>query len=240
VHWSHITNDPNSPEAQAYRSAQLRAARRPPVSDRTAYITMLAKDRRVLDIGSVDHDADVADAFSLHRALAGASRTCVGADIVAPGVARLVEEGFDVRVADVSSPDFAATMGDGVYDLVVAGELIEHLGNLSALFENVRSVLALEGRLVLTTPNPYCFRLIVGNLRGHAGENVDHVAYCFPSGMAELADRHGYVLDGFRGALTPSTGKPSLRRKLSTSMSSLPFIAREASCETLIYEFTPA
>jgi Methyltransferase domain len=123
--------------------------------------------------------------------------------------------------------------GRGRMDLVVAGEVIEHLDNPSALLTNVRPAPAREGRLVLITPNPYCLRLVMASLRGRVVESVDHIAYFFPSAIAELAYRAGYRLDRWCGARHNFGGSPPLRRRLADVAARWLFCP-EAACWTII------
>lgn len=96
-------------------------------------------------------------AFPRRRELAGftrtlrhAARSCIGLDILEADVGALVERGYDVRVHDLTSKPF-----DGHFNLVVAGEIIEHLGNPEDFLRNAAAALLPGGRLVVTTPNPY-------------------------------------------------------------------------------------
>jgi hypothetical protein len=62
------------------------------------------------------------------------------------------------------------------------------------LFELASSVLSNAGQLIITTPNPYAPTRVRAGQLGIVWENVDHIVYAFPSGIAELCDRHGLRL----------------------------------------------
>ncbi|MBV8950573.1 MAG: hypothetical protein JOZ99_06845, partial [Actinobacteria bacterium] len=86
----------------------------------------------------------------------------------------------------------------GPFEIVVAGEVIEHLGNPQALFEFAQKTLVRGGIMVVTTPNPYAPHRVRAGQLGVTWENTDHVLYAFPSGMVELAGRTGFVLEEYR------------------------------------------
>lgn len=80
------------------------------------------------------------------------------------------------------------------FEVIVAGELIEHLERLDMLFVLARCALSEGGQLIITTPNPYAPARVRAGQLGIVWENVDHIAYAFPSGIAELCERHGLRL----------------------------------------------
>lgn len=75
----------------------------------------------------------------------------VSIDINGSNVAKLRKMGFDDLHA-ASAEDFDL---DYEFDTVVAGELIAHLANPVTLLDHARTHLAVEGRLVPTTPYPF-------------------------------------------------------------------------------------
>ena len=50
------------------------------------------------------------------------------------------------------------------FDTIIAGELIEHLENPASFLKSCRKIVTNEGRLLLTTPNPYHWSTVIGNL----------------------------------------------------------------------------
>ncbi len=233
MRWTEVSENPNSKEALQYRASQLAQAHQSPVEYRDPYLASLARGKRVLDVGVVNHVSDGdAHAAYLHRALVQVATEVVGIDIVEKGVASLSEQGYDVHVADIAKPGLATIVGTS-FDLVIAGELIEHIDSPGVMLENARSVLVKGGHLLLTTPNPYGISSILSQARGRVEENVDHLVFYFPSGMAELADRYGWKLVSYRGSLDARSPK-SLKRKALNLMAK--FATEDLPCWTYIYE----
>lgn len=192
--WTDLADDPNHPDALAFRAKTLRAAWREEIPDRSEFIVARARARRVLDIGCVAHDIERMKSSSwLHGRVASVADTCVGVDILEDGVAHMRRLGFDAICHDLTQGP-GPIVDRGPFDVIVAGELIEHVPATDMLFRTARDLLAPGGELIVTTPNPWAPHRVRAGQRGDCWENTDHILFAFPSGMAELAERHGLVL----------------------------------------------
>ncbi len=68
------------------------------------------------------------------------------------------------------------------FDVIIAGEMIEHLSNPGLFLSGIQRFMSAETKLVVTTINAYsAFRFLIYGLRGKGGKNEpvhpDHVAY---------------------------------------------------------------
>jgi 2-polyprenyl-3-methyl-5-hydroxy-6-metoxy-1,4-benzoquinol methylase len=192
--WSDLADDPNDANAIARRADTLRAAWRPAVADRAEFIVERSAGRKVLDIGCVAHDVDrMTSSEWLHARVARAARECVGVDVLEAGVEHMRELGYTAVVHDASTgPGPLAELGP--FDVIVAGELIEHVASVDMLFRLAVEVLSDRGELIVSSPNPWAPHRVRAGQLGIAWENCDHILLAFPSGMAELAERHDLVL----------------------------------------------
>lgn len=192
--WTDVATDPNDAAALAARANTLRQAWRQPVADRLAFLADRCRGKRVLDIGCVAHDEARMDSPQwLHAKLASVAERCVGVDVLQGGVDAMKQRGFEAITHDLAT-GLGPLEEHLPFDTIVAGELIEHIGDLDMLFRTTAVALAPDGVLILTTPNPYAPSRVRAGQRGLVWENVDHIVYAFPSGIAELAERHGLVL----------------------------------------------
>lgn len=192
--WSSIHPDPNNPDVIAVRAEQLRLAWRPPIEDRIGFLVSRCEGRSVIDVGCVAHDAARMGHESwLHARLAQVADSCVGIDVLESGVIEMRERGFRAEVHDMAQGASGLDVELPV-DRVIAGELIEHLNSPEILFRFAADVLGDDGELIITTPNPYSPERVWAGQHGCVWENVDHVLYAFPSGIAELAYRTGLKL----------------------------------------------
>ena len=194
IHWTATAPDPNDQRVIEERAQVLAAAWRPAIADHTAFICDRIEGKSVLDIGCVAHDdARMQSDSWLHKHVAASAKTCVGVDILDSGVDAMIAAGFDVVLHDLSY-GLGPLAERGPFQAIVAGELIEHVSDIDMLFAAAADGLTIDGELILTTPNPYAPARMRAGQRGDVWENVDHILYAFPSGIAELAERHGLVL----------------------------------------------
>lgn len=235
--WHDLSPNPNDPSVIAWRQHTLDATRHEPVPNRTWYLKALAEGHDVLDIGVVEHEVSAAQSARwLHRHLAEAARRCVGVDILADEVHKLREHGYDIRVVDVIESPL-----DEQFDVIIAGEIIEHVGAPQALFESVASMLTDDGVFALTTPNPYMAHRVWRYLRGDFPDSVDHTTMLTASNLVELASRAGLDLVAWRGIRLKD--RAGVRNRLTSAMRRAMIaagFAEEIACDSIIYEFRRA
>lgn len=186
----------------------------------------------MLDIGVVDHELNSRPGeVWLHGEIAKAGKSVLGVDILPRAVADLKARGYNVILHDVTAEPL-----DEKFEIITCGEVIEHLGNPGGLLKAARKMLEPGGRLILTTPNPYFASRVRDSLTGRFHESVDHVTFLFPSGIAELAEREGLVLDKFQGILTTRALRPRGKLRLAWTRATRPVAALERFCRSMMYE----
>ena len=138
----------------------------------------------------------------LHATLRRHSKRLYGIDSDRQGIDQLRELGFDdLYLADLEKLDQCRDLG--TFDVVIAGEVIEHLNNPGVFLQGVKRFLRKDSRFVLTTINAYCaMRYAIYALRGKGGTNEpvhpDHVAYYSYSTLQLLLERHSFKVVDFR------------------------------------------
>jgi hypothetical protein len=168
------------------------------IVDRIDEIRRLVRGRSVIDLGFVDEgqmSAKSGRGTWLHEAVRAEARSCVGVDADTGGVEHARQLGFDARAADVADPDSIAALGLQPAEVVLAGELLEHLDLPGGFLEAVKSIIAPGGALVLTTPNAHALTNTIGALAGRELVNPDHVAWLSWRTLETLLARHGWRLD---------------------------------------------
>ena len=91
---------------------------------------------------------------------------------------------------------------DDKFDVIVAGEIIEHLNNPGLFLKGIQRFMSSETRLVITTINAYsALRFLIYVLRGKGGKNEpvhpDHVYYFSYSTLRLLVNRANLSVSEF-------------------------------------------
>jgi 2-polyprenyl-3-methyl-5-hydroxy-6-metoxy-1,4-benzoquinol methylase len=149
--------------------------------------------KTVLDVGCVQHEASSeASEFWLHRRLAESAKSVLGIDVVEEEIEELRRRGYNIIYADAMTASLQQT-----FDVIVAGEVIEHVVNPGALLTNMRRHLNEDGTLVLTTPYPFFFHNVLTAIfsRQKLCWNSDHVAWYEPYVLGTMLRKTGYALD---------------------------------------------
>jgi 2-polyprenyl-3-methyl-5-hydroxy-6-metoxy-1,4-benzoquinol methylase len=138
----------------------------------------------VLDIGCASR---YGRADWLHGLLAAETDDLVGIDMNTKIIGELEEAGYNVRLADAQDFDLGRT-----FDVVFAGELIEHLDNVHGFLTSVAKHLAPGGRLVLTTPNAFYVGNFIYRLGGKARVHPQHTAWYCESTLKRVLKVNGF------------------------------------------------
>jgi 2-polyprenyl-3-methyl-5-hydroxy-6-metoxy-1,4-benzoquinol methylase len=197
LQWREFSNDPNAPEVLAARRDALKSARADVVGDRITYLCNLVRGRRILDVGVVDHFLDASSSERwLHGELCEVAEKCVGVDVLVEQLEQLRLRGYDVRNVDLTHGPL-----DETFDIIVMGEIIEHIEQPGMLLRNAAMMLEEGGVLVLTTPNPWYVNVIIKNLLDTAPftDSADHVSWYDASTLYEMGQRCGLQLYRYAG-----------------------------------------
>jgi 2-polyprenyl-3-methyl-5-hydroxy-6-metoxy-1,4-benzoquinol methylase len=218
------------------RAAIAKARSASLVSGRVAYLCGLVAGKSVLDIGVVEHTLRAAEHSQwLHAHLRRHAAECIGVDILETEVKYLNERGYNVIVADVARAPLART-----FDVIIAGEVLEHLDAPGMFMENCAAMLKPGGRLAITAPNPWYANAILKNCfsRSTFVDSADHVAWYEPSVLFELGQRHRLRLDRYAGVIVsqPTTMKAKVFLALRPILVALG-VAPELFAKSTIYEF---
>ena len=176
----------------------------PLVKDRVSYLLHISAGLDVLDVGCAGKKADgrIPDvATTLHHALKLVCKSLVGVDSDEGGIQLLAREGFEVTCDDVITMDLQRS-----FDLIIAGEIIEHLSNPESALKNLGKHLNKTGRLILTTCNPFYYRQQSKILRkGSIQVHPEHTAWYDPMTMGVLLNNAGFKI--IKGAWLSSSKK---------------------------------
>lgn len=166
-----------------------------PRVDRVTFLVEQARGRRVIHVGFVDTGCrsmqEHAGAW-LHGHLADAATSLVGIDVDEPGVKEAADAGYEVYAADCRDPQALRELAIEPAQLVIAGEVIEHVDDPGAFLAGLHAVLAPGGQLVVTTPNAYGLFNVLASLAHREINHPDHVMMFTWRTLTNLAARHGW------------------------------------------------
>lgn len=178
--------------------------------DRIAYLTRRVAGKKVLDLGALDETAyelKVDTGTWLHKQMASAAREVVGID----NSSKVPDEGLHLF------PNSAIYRGDifelepvlarhGDPEVVVAGELIEHLPNTLQFLQSLKRACGpATPEVILTTPNACSWHNIVLGLVGRESMHRDHLhvySYKTLNTMFQRAGFAGWRMIPYRARFT--------------------------------------
>lgn len=177
----------------------LEAVRVPHPVDRLDFMSRQVSGKRVLDLGALDEtaiDAKRGTENWLHARLCASASSVVGIDnsSTLPAEGLQTANGGLIIHADIFdlSPVVECY---GKPDVVVAGELIEHLPDTEAFLRSLQQNPALKGTdFVFSTPNACCWHNFFIGLAGRESMHQDHLQVYSYKTLRTLFDRSGIEL----------------------------------------------
>lgn len=149
----------------------------------------------VLDLGCVQHNPEnYKSKYWLHKAITRVANSVDGLDLYEEGVAYLKSKGYAIFVGNAETFKLEKT-----YDVIIAGDLIEHLGNLSGFLHSCKSHLRRGGKLLISTPNPWYWRFVFKAVlfAGRVKPNPEHTLWMCPTVLEQLLARHDMKVDSW-------------------------------------------
>lgn len=164
--------------------------------DKNKLICELCAGKDVLDVGCIDHSIDAALKLGdnwLHKRIQKVAKSLTGIDLLEEDAALLNAEGYNIIVTDAEQFSVGRK-----FDVINAGDIIEHLTNIGGFLESVRLHLREDGIVIITTPNPFnieqYFKILLYNT---VAVNEQHTVWIDPRVMWEIAGRHNFHIAEF-------------------------------------------
>lgn len=177
---------------------------RMPLVQRVEFLKEVSRGKKVLHLGCTDWpytEVAIEAGTQLHVALKDIARDLWGFDADKEGLDFFKAKGFEnLYQADLERLDEVET--DETFDVIIAGEMIEHLSNPGLFLRGIRRFMRRDTKLVITTINAYCgMRFFLYGLRGRGGRvepvHPDHVSYYSYSTLRHLLDRESFKETNF-------------------------------------------
>jgi 2-polyprenyl-3-methyl-5-hydroxy-6-metoxy-1,4-benzoquinol methylase len=164
--------------------------------DREQFVLDMCKEKNVLHLGCADFpytDESIKSGKWLHAKITSVASSCLGVDLDKESIEKLKNQ-YGVDNIVEGNAEALNKCSDQKFDVIVAGEIIEHLNNPGMFLDSARDMLSPGGRLVITTTNAYCFRRFLRVLFSIESIHPDHTYYFSHTTLHTLAKRFGYSL----------------------------------------------
>jgi 2-polyprenyl-3-methyl-5-hydroxy-6-metoxy-1,4-benzoquinol methylase len=175
------------------------------------------KEKEVLDIGCIEHDLNRKhkERIWVHDFLRENANHVTGIDILKDDIKTLKSLGYDVYNQSAETFNF-----NKKYDVIFAGELIEHLSNPGLFLQRSKNHLKKNGTLIITTPNAYSLERLLRILKSYTNDpdvNKEHTVWFSPAVITELLSRYNLSVLDIKFVDYPRI-KPKLIYKVSNSL----------------------
>lgn len=182
---------------------------------RTQFLRERCRNRRVLHLGcsSGRYINDRLQRGSLlHGILAEEAEELYGLDLDARSLDLLQQLGFthlyQGNAEKLEELDLRET-----FDVVLAGDLLEHITKPGAMLDGVKRFLKPTGRFIVSTNNAFGLHYQLRRWMGSYVEHIEHVCFFSPETLLNLFQRHKYRVLEIYGAYTepPHSWQQKLR-----------------------------
>ena len=174
----------------------LKRCRDSKLVDKTPFIQNICMGKNVLDLGCLRHNSSFAekDPTWLHQKIRDVAKMVIGIDYLKDEVRKIndLKYNYDIRYGDVTKP----LSLEERFDVIVAGDLIEHLSNFDGFFDNISRLLKDDGILIISTPNPFYtdgFHYVA--FKGAISINPEHTCWIDPLALMQLVSRFGFEIE---------------------------------------------
>lgn len=176
--------------------------------DRVSYLRNLCHGKKVLHLGATDAPETrnaVLSGRLLHNHLNEVSRYLVGMDINSEMIRWLSENcgTNNINYGNIENPDDYPQEN---FDIIVAGEILEHLSNPGQALNSIRSAVKPSTKLLITVPNAYSLKVFCRALLKQELIHPDHTLHHSPHTLNVLLERHGFSVESYFSFVNGGTG----------------------------------
>ena len=176
-------------------------------NDRLSIFLERVRGKTVLDLGCSATKLGISHSRHqyLHHALAREAKEILGVDIDENAVAAMKAAGFNVQAANVETMDLGRR-----FQVIVAGDIIEHLPNPGLFLKNMLRHLEDDGELLITTPNPFKFKQVLKILKyNQVKVHAEHTCWICPTVLKRLLETSGFKMTHLFWIRDPGWYRPS-------------------------------
>ena len=160
------------------------------MDERERLILRYIKGKAVLDLGV----GDISYRF-FHKFVHDNAKKALGIELNPERTKKLIKLGYLIKVGNAEN----FVLNDK-FDVVTAGDLIEHLNNPGNFLETVKKHLGKNGIFILNTPNAYSINFVLRGLfkGGNVPQFKEHTFLFTENLLRELLKRYNFKIDFVR------------------------------------------
>jgi len=171
--------------------------------DRLSFLEAHVRGKAIFDLGALDETAYQSKQTTtswLHARLCRTASNVVGIDnsrIIPDEGLRTSGNGVIIRADIFDLRDVTEQFGPP--EVIVAGELIEHLPNTSEFLRSLKASAYLKGaQLLVTTPNACCWHNTLVGLAGRESMHKDHLQIYSYKTLRTLFESNGFDVESIQ------------------------------------------
>ena len=171
--------------------------------NRVNYILNRCEGKRVLHLGCTSSPSTrrrIQEKTHLHMHITSYAQEVYGVDIDTDGLNVMREHGFE-NLHEGSVYELHTLGLPTNFDIVLAGELIEHLANPGLFLDSVRQCCSPDTVFVLTTPNSFSVKHWIHYLLGKEESHPEHVAFYSFSTLQRLLTDHQFRIENWQAGM---------------------------------------
>jgi 2-polyprenyl-3-methyl-5-hydroxy-6-metoxy-1,4-benzoquinol methylase len=167
--------------------------------DRNSFLIERARGKKVLHLGCADEHTvkhKLETHKHLHAQLASVTKELWGVDASGEAISELRQAGFGNLIrGNVERLDEIDDLRNQHFDVVIAGELIEHIFNPGLFLKACRGLCSADTELILTTPNALVYSQTLFALLNREAIHPDHTLMWSPTTLKNLVARCGFAVE---------------------------------------------
>ncbi|MEO8474136.1 MAG: methyltransferase domain-containing protein [Chryseolinea sp.] len=172
-----------------------------PIPKRIDFLKDLARGKKVVHLGCLDHKPLIADKISrgqwLHKELTDVAKSCIGVDIDKETLEYVQNDlGFkNILLGDFTKIQFKEIKNEK-WDYAILGELLEHIDNPVQYLSDIRSNYSdCIDKIVITVPNAWTQTTMRGAANSIEIINSDHRYWFTPYTLSKVLFQAGMITE---------------------------------------------
>ena len=162
---------------------------------------------------------------SLHWKLSQQSKA-VGVDRSVAVIEELRDHGIFSNIVAGDVERLEEVSIDQKFDVIVAGDIIEHLSNPGRMLDGIKRFCKKETRVIITTPNAFGGPNFLRYAAGRFREGAEHVMCFNQQNLETLLGRHGYAISELHTCYQPRSADGRSKLLFETGKRLLQFLPR--------------